>query len=132
MAGEVLRPIPIRASPCVEAKTTTRKRRTFYAFTNGEIDHRDRIFLATSVEVRNRCTVHVNATIGRIFLSSMSGEEVVEEVNRRMRMIYPDIPRFSVLPIDRPTAQKLTGMLMVPDRRFGHMFLIPDELLRWE
>lgn len=130
MSEEVLRPIPIRASPCLEARTTTRKRRTLYPFKGGDVDHRDRIFLATSAYVRIRSAAHVDATVGRIFVSSMSIDKVFEEVNEHMRRIYWDIPPLRVRTIDRPKAQQLAGILTVPDRRFAHMFLIPDETLR--
>jgi hypothetical protein len=40
------------------------------------------------------------------------------------------MPHMKVLLIDRVTAQRLARLLTTPDRRYGHLFLIPDEMLR--
>lgn len=120
-----MRSIPIRSSPPVQ-----RARRSFYPFDESTCDDRDRTFLAISAEVRSRSPMHVDASIGRIFASSMSIDDVVEEVNNRMRMIYLDMPRMEVLDIDREVAKRLARILTTPDRQYGHLFLIPDETLR--
>lgn len=60
----------------------------------------------------------------------MSLDDVSSEVNKRMKLIYSDIPRMKVLLIDKVTATRLARLLTTPDRRYGHLFLIHDEVLR--
>lgn len=121
----IVRPVPVRPS-----SQPLRARKSFYPFDPSACDERDRTFLAISAEARSQSPMHIDASVGRIFASSMSLDDVSGEVNTRMRLIYSDIPRMKVLLIDRATAKRLARLLTTPDHRYGHLFLIHDEVLR--